>query len=185
MNRTKILVLGLALAVALGGVACGKKKKPATPAPEEVVVPTVEPVEMAPDMTLGDEVPIWDQELDAINRYAQEQGLLGDVYFDYDKYDLRPEARERLARNADFMAEHADFIFTIEGHCDERGTNEYNLALGDRRGAAARNYLSSLGVDGSRMATISYGEERPQCFDSEEACWRLNRRATFLITGRS
>jgi peptidoglycan-associated lipoprotein len=172
------------MCLALGGAACGKKKKPTTPAPEEVVVPIVEPVE-PPDMTLGDEVPIWDQELDAINRYAQEQGLLGDVYFDYDKYDLRSEARDRLARNADFMGAHPDFIFTIEGHCDERGTNEYNLALGDRRAAAARNYLSSLGVDSSRMSTISYGEERPQCFDSEEACWRLNRRATFLITGRS
>ncbi|MGH9465359.1 MAG: peptidoglycan-associated lipoprotein Pal [Thermoanaerobaculia bacterium] len=185
MNRTWMLVVGLTVVVGLGGVGCGKKQKPATPAPEEVTVPTVESVgEAAPDLGL-DETPIWDQELDSMNRYAQEQGLLGDVYFDYDRYELRPEARERLARNAEFMAEHPDFIFTIEGHCDERGTNEYNLALGDRRAATARNYLSSLAVDDTRLSTISYGEERPQCTDSEEACWRLNRRATFLISGRS
>jgi peptidoglycan-associated lipoprotein len=179
-----MLVVGLIIALSLGGAGCGKKQKPTTPAPEEVMVPTMESVEDAPDLTL-DETPIWDQELDSINRYAREQGLLGDVYFDYNKYELLPEARERLARNAEFMGEHSDFIFTIEGHCDERGTNEYNLALGDRRASTARNYLGSLGVDDTRVSTISYGEERPQCTDSEEACWRLNRRATFLITGRS
>ncbi len=185
MNRMRMAVVGLAVVVGLGGAACGKKQKPTTPAPEEVTVPTVEPVEEAVEDTSLDETPIWDQEIDAIDRYAREQGLLGDVYFEFDKYDLLPEARERLARNAEFMNEHPDFIFTIEGHCDERGTNEYNLALGDRRAAATRNYVTSLGVDGTRVSTISYGEERPQCTDSEEACWQLNRRATFLITGRS
>ncbi len=184
MNRTWMWSIALAVLLTLGSVGCGKKQKLTTAAPEEVSVPVVEEMTPTEDTSL-DETPIWDQELDSINRYAQEQGLLGDVYFDYDKYDLKPEARERLARNAEFMAEHGDFIFTVEGHCDERGTNEYNLALGDRRAATARNYLGSLGVDDTRLSTISYGEERPQCTDSEEACWRLNRRATFLITGRS
>lgn len=185
MNRTWRLAAGIIVAaLVVSGAGCAKKK-PTTSAPEEVTVPTIEPVPAEPSPELADETPIWDEEIEAINRYAEEQGLLGDVYFDYNQYDLKAEARERLARNAQFMAEHPEFIFTIEGHCDERGTNEYNLALGDRRAATARNYLSSLGVDDSRISTISYGEERPQCSDSDEGCWYLNRRAHFLITGRA
>ena len=119
------------------------------------------------------------------NEHALKSGLLGDVYFDFDKYDLTADARERLEKNAEFMKEYSSFVFGLEGHCDERGTNEYNLALGERRAAAAKSYLESLGVDGSRIRTISYGEERPSCMEHEEACWGKNRRGAFMITGRS
>ncbi len=97
----------------------------------------------------------------------------------------REETRERLARNAELLAASRSSSVTIEGHADERGTNEYNLALGDRRANAVRDYLSSLGVGGERLRTISYGEERPVCTESDESCWSQNRRAHMIITGRA
>src|SRR4029453_18166388 len=87
-------------------------------------------------------------------------------------------------KNAQWLAAHPEFTVTLEGHCDERGTNEYNLSLGDRRAAAARDYLGSLGVAANRLRTISYGEEGPFCPPSDESCWGQNPRAHFLITGR-
>jgi peptidoglycan-associated lipoprotein len=134
------------------------------------------PVETPPELSI--------QEL---QRDLESRGLIGDVYFDYDRYELLPEARERLARNAEFInsSEGQGLTFTLEGHCDERGTNEYNIALGQRRATAALDYISSLGVDGGRFKTISFGEERPFCTESNEACWQKNRRARFVITGRS
>jgi peptidoglycan-associated lipoprotein len=124
-------------------------------------------------------------DLQEVNAYAQEAGLLGDVYFDYDEAELKSEARDRLSKNADFMRQRLEFTFTIEGHADERGTNEYNLALGERRASAAKSYLTSLGIDASRVNTISYGEERPVCTVTDESCWWRNRRAGFVVTGRT
>lgn len=115
----------------------------------------------------------------------RDRGLLGDVYFDFDRAELKAEARERLSRNADFLKSRPEFLVTVEGHCDERGTNEYNLALGDRRATATRDYLVSLGVAASRIKIISYGEERPVCRDSNEGCWWQNRRSHFVVTGRT
>ena len=151
---------------------------PVQPAPAEEVAPPPAP-------PMQDKKVIWDEELEMINTHARKEGLLGDVFFDFDKYDLAPEARERLAQNARFMREHPEFTFTVEGHCDERGTNEYNLALGDKRANAAQAYLNSLGVPGNRFRAISYGEERGFCNDSGESCWQKNRRAHFVITGRT
>jgi peptidoglycan-associated lipoprotein len=134
---------------------------------------------------MEDKTVIWDEELEKVNTHARESGLLGDVFFEFDKYDLAPEARERLAQNARFMREHPEFTFTVEGHCDERGTNEYNLALGDRRANAAKGYLDSLGVAANRFRAISYGEERGFCTTSDESCWQKNRRAHFVVSGRN
>jgi len=119
-----------------------------------------------------------------LNRVLVERGLIGDVYFAFDKYDLGDESRDRLAANARWIRENPSYLFTIEGHCDERGTNEYNLALGQRRASAAKDYLVSLGVDAGSLVTISYGEERPFCTDSSEDCWAKNRRAHFVAIGR-
>jgi peptidoglycan-associated lipoprotein len=157
---------------------------PPPPPPPPVTVPP--PQEVAPPAPppVVDETPDpWDAELAEINRKANADGLLGDVYFDFDKFDLRPDARERLAQNASFMREHPNFKFMVEGHCDERGTNEYNLTLGQSRSSAAVGYLNSPGVANS-MRTISYGEERPVCTESAETCWWRNRRARFVITGK-
>jgi len=109
---------------------------------------------------------------------------LQDVHFDFDKYDIRSEDAKILDANASWLKSNQNQLVLIEGHCDERGTNEYNLALGERRAKSAMNYLVSQGVQASRITIISYGEERPQCTEHTEACWAKNRRAHFLVKPR-
>lgn len=104
-----------------------------------------------------------------------------DIHFDFDKYDLKPEARDILSGLGDWLIAHRDFEIAIEGHCDERGTKEYNLALGERRADSAKNYLVNLGVDGARITTISYGEELPLDPGHTEEAWAKNRRDHFVI----
>ena len=110
-----------------------------------------------------------------------ETGSLRDVHFDYDKYDVRPQDKPILEENANWLKSNPNALVLIEGHCDERGTNEYNLALGERRAKAARDYIVSVGIDGSRITLISYGKERPLCNEHTEACWGQNRRGHFLV----
>ena len=105
---------------------------------------------------------------------------LKDVFFDFDKYDIRPEDSKTLDANAGWFKSNPNHLILIEGHCDERGTNEYNLALGERRAKATMNYLVSQGVQASRITIISYGEERPSCSEKTEGCWAKNRRAHYL-----
>lgn len=100
-----------------------------------------------------------------------------DVFFDYDQSGLRADGEAALRQDADFLKAHPDLAIVVEGHCDERGSAEYNIALGDRRANAVRDYLVRLGVDGSRMKTVSYGKEKPFCAESTEECWQQNRRA--------
>ena len=107
-----------------------------------------------------------------------------DILFDYDKYDLRPDARAVLDRKVAFMNENGSVRVQIEGHCDERGTNAYNLALGERRANASRQYLTTAGVSAGRLSTISYGEERPLDPGQNEAAWARNRRAHFVVTAQ-
>lgn len=111
-------------------------------------------------------------------------GYLEDVFFDTNLYDIRPEFRDALARNGAWLQQHRTIQILIEGHCDERNTREYNLALGERRAAAVRDYLIFLGVAPERLRTISYGEERPFAPGGGEESWQLNRRAHFVITAR-
>ena len=106
------------------------------------------------------------------------------IYFDFDRYDIRPGDARVLDANAQWLKSNAEQLVLIEGHCDERGTNEYNLALGDRRAKATMDYLAARGVAGARLTTISYGEERPVCADHTAACWDRNRRAHFLAKAR-
>ena len=108
---------------------------------------------------------------------------LKDIYFDFDKYDIRPGDAKVLDSNATWLKGNNNLVL-IEGHCDERGTNEYNLALGERRAKATMNYLVSQGVQAGRITIISYGEERPLCTEHNEACWARNRRAHFLTKVR-
>jgi len=109
---------------------------------------------------------------------------LVDVFFDFDKYDIRPGDAKTLDANANWLKSNPNHLVLIEGHCDERGTNEYNLALGERRAKSTMNYLVSQGVQANRITIISYGEERPQCTEHNEACWSKNRRSHFLVKPR-
>jgi len=103
-----------------------------------------------------------------------------DAYFDYDKADIRPDARAALSKTADFLKSNPRFKVIIEGHCDERGSTEYNLGLGDRRASAVKQYIVSLGVSADRVSTVSFGKEKPFCMESAEACWQQNRRGHFV-----
>jgi peptidoglycan-associated lipoprotein len=109
---------------------------------------------------------------------------LDDVFFEFDKSDLSEQARASLAKNADYMRKWATVMITSEGHADSRGTNEYNMALGERRAAAVRDYLVSLGITTTRVSVVSKGEEQPFCMEENETCWVQNRRAHFIITAK-
>jgi len=110
--------------------------------------------------------------------------LLKDVRFDFDRYDIRAEDSEVLDANAESLKTNPKLLVLIEGHADQRGTSEYNLALADRRAKASMNYLVSRGVRSNRITIISYGKERPVCAEPSEDCWSLNRRAHFLVKGQ-
>ena len=187
-RRLPLLLLLAALMLSLP--ACGKKRVPPDPPSSSQLSTTTAAADTprsvppaAPRSTATDE-DIWNADLPTLNRYLKREGLLGDVYFDYDQSSLSSDAIERLERNAQFLGQHPELVVTIEGHCDERGTAEYNLALGERRAGAARARVQSSGVAGSRLQRISYGKERPACEQSGESCWSLNRRAAFVVTAR-
>jgi peptidoglycan-associated lipoprotein len=191
MSRKSLLWVGMLLVLPVL-VGC-PKKAPTTPNQTLAVetTPVAPAKEIPPPPPPAPPADIEENTLPSdlvdLNRAVVERGLIGDVFFAFDKSDLSDESRQRLADNAAFMRAGGPsggdrYQFTIEGHCDERGTNEYNLALGQRRASAAREYLASLGIDASRLTTISYGEERPFCPQSDEGCWAKNRRAHFVIT---
>jgi peptidoglycan-associated lipoprotein len=108
-----------------------------------------------------------------------EQGV-HDAFFDFDKADIRGDAREMLSQTAEYLKANSSIRVTIEGHCDERGSTEYNLGLGDRRAAAVKEYLVSLGISADRMNTVSFGKEKPFCMEHNETCWQQNRRGHFV-----
>lgn len=109
------------------------------------------------------------------------RGLIKDVFFDYDQYDLRQDMQGTLKQDAEYLRRFPNVSFILEGHCDERGTAEYNLALGDRRAQSVKSYLTSLGISASRLETISYGEERPFALGHDESSWAQNRRVHFTL----
>jgi peptidoglycan-associated lipoprotein len=115
--------------------------------------------------------------------YAPNDNLK-DVYFDFDKSNIRPGDAKTLDASAAYLKSNSNLLVLVEGHCDERGTAEYNIALGERRAKAAVNHLVAQGVDASRFSTVSYGKERPVCSEKNEACWAKNRRDRFLTKPR-
>ena len=174
------------------------KKKPATPPADLNVETTTVPAPAAPPSQPEEvqqpaaprvedktEDPLQSADMSVVNDELRRRGFSGDVYFDYDESTLTDDTRDKLSRNADLLKSQPQFQLTVEGHADERGTNEYNLALGERRANAVKDYLASLGVAATRLRTISYGEERPVCTESAESCWSQNRRAHMIVSGRS
>ena len=144
------------------------------PGPPE---PVPEPVRIPPEPRLGEDA-ISSADLDKINKNSP----LKPVFFDYDSAELSPAAKSALDENAGVLKKYGAWVLTIEGHCDERGTPEYNLALGERRAVAARTYLVALGVAADRLRTVSYGKEFPFDAGHDEGAWAKNRRAHFVIT---
>ena len=124
--------------------------------------------------------------LDALRRgestATAPNSALKEIYFDFDQYDLSSDARATLKKSGDWLRSNPSVRVEVEGHCDERGTSEYNLALGAKRAQAAKDYLVSLGVAPGRVSTISYGEEIPVCREHDESCWSKNRRDRFVAS---
>jgi len=147
---------------------CGKKPKPTTEVVKEPASQEAQPSQ-PPEQPKPPAVE------------AAAEVTLDDVFFDFDKYNLREDARQTMERNAGVLSKNAGARALLEGHCDERGTVEYNLALGDRRAQSVKNYLAQFGIDNSRLLTISYGEERPFAAGHDEAAWAQNRRVHFVI----
>jgi peptidoglycan-associated lipoprotein len=178
------VIAAVALSITVFGCA---KKRPAAAPPvptsyeADAPAPTQPAVEQEPGAAAHDPLG---GDLESVNRYVWERGLLADVYYDYDEARLLDEARATLRRNSEFMKAQPQFVFELQGHCDERGTIGYNLALGQRRAAAARDYLAALDIPQERMRIVSYGRERPDCIESNERCWSRNRRTHFVIIDR-
>jgi peptidoglycan-associated lipoprotein len=168
--------------------AC-KSAPPPEPAPQTTVKPTPVPTavveqevtEPRTETIVSEEVT---EELPEDLAILNARGYLEDVFFETDQWDIQAQYREALTRNVAWMQQYPSVQILVEGHCDERNTREYNLALGDRRASAVRDYLVFMGIPADRIRTISYGEERPFAVGSDESAWKLNRRAHFVITAR-
>jgi peptidoglycan-associated lipoprotein len=173
----KLFVVVMVMIFAMG---CAKK----------YVAPTDEQM-MERDVKAGEEVQVVEQipsreieepESMDISSARELPFEFKDALFDFDKYDIRPDARAVLDETAKWLNENKNLNIIIEGHCDERGTNEYNLALGEKRARSARTYLLSKGIAHVRVQSISYGEEKPVCLAQSESCWQKNRRAHFVVS---
>jgi peptidoglycan-associated lipoprotein len=165
------LAVGTALLLVLGASGCARKAVKAPPTPATPPPTTTTTPETTPPATSTPAVP----------SPAVTSADLVPAFFDFDSYALRSDARAALDQDAGLLREHADVQITLEGHCDERGTVEYNLALGEKRANAARDYLVAAGVDNPRIQVVSYGKERPFEDGHDEAAWAKNRRAQVVL----
>ncbi|MEP7309272.1 MAG: OmpA family protein [Acidobacteriota bacterium] len=194
------MIRRLALIVALTAVvtaACAKKlPPPASPAPPPPPPPVAaarpptppppSPPPPPPPVAAPAPAPLTEDEVFARKSLDQlnAERPLSDVLFDLDKAEIRDDARPLLQKNADWMKRWTSAVMAVEGHCDSRASSEYNLALGNRRAVAVKDYLVSLGVQGNRLTVVSKGKEQPVCTEDNEACWQRNRRGHFLITAK-
>jgi peptidoglycan-associated lipoprotein len=199
----KAFLVGLIVIACVLAPACRSKKAPRPkvapvevqpppitipPPPPSPVTTTVEQTDFVKTDTTATEPTVRTTALPSnvedLNRVVQERGYLQDPYYGYDESALTPQAQGALTVSANWLKQNPQYNLLIEGHCDERGTEQYNLALGDRRANIVKEYLMTLGVDGSRIRTVSYGEERPFDPGHDEAAWAKNRRAHLVLVGR-
>lgn len=186
--RKRVLVLFvLSLAIMLAG-GCRSRKQVPPPQPVPVETPAPEPAEPVQtgerDFVTPADPDVLSEDIVEANRVARERGWIRDAFFAFDASTLDAAAQDALRQSASWLRDHPEFTLRVEGHCDERGTEQYNLALGDRRASTAVDFLVTLGVDRSRIQTVSYGEERPFEEGSSEAAWARNRRAHLVLAGR-
>ena len=173
VKSLSILTGLLLLVVTFTGCSCMKK---GVQTEEVKPVAAMEETQPAPAVT--------DEELEALKKAAQAEGALLPIYFDFDKSSLQSEAKANLDKTAVWLSKNATVTIRIEGNCDERGTNEYNMALGERRANSAKEYLAKLGIAADRLATVSWGEEKPLDPGHNEAAWAKNRRDDFNPTSK-
>jgi peptidoglycan-associated lipoprotein len=188
MVKKSCIVMGVIFSLVLMG-ACAKKAVKEEPlltgkAEEQASGKTAEDTQKAATGEKALEPGLEKKKYPGMEGKFLESSLLEDIHFGFDRYDLTPRAREILSQNAELLLNHSRVKIQIEGHCDERGTIEYNLALGDRRSTSAEQYLIALGVPPNRISTISYGEEMPIDPGHNEEAWAKNRRAHFVIVSR-
>lgn len=202
MGKKGLVVLVLILCAGLLLIGCPKKtvvkEGPSMTKPEEAVAERDKAAKLEAEKELArireeEARKAKEKELEKSLVAKKEPGIAGevfesrlfkDVHFDYDKYDIRPEDAEILKENAALLMKYPKVKIQVEGHCDERGTNEYNLALGERRANAAKKYLLSLGISADRISSISYGEEKPLDAGHDEEAWAKNRRGHFIILSK-
>jgi peptidoglycan-associated lipoprotein len=177
MEGLFIMLVVFLVLVSFGG--CAKKVATTTQAVEVKEKPIAPPPQE--EMTKERPPAVMEQ---PIVKESGPSGGLADIYFDFDRSDIRPDAKQTLEENARWLKVNSRGRIKIEGNCDERGTTEYNLALGQRRAEAAKRFLVASGVDASRISTVSYGEERPVCTDHQEGCWSKNRRDHFVVESK-
>lgn len=171
MTRNTLLLAAATISLAIAGCA---KKAPETLPPDPVG--TTDDGGYADSDVSGAVVP--GSQADFLARVGSDK-----IFFDTDRYDIDGQDRATLDSQATWLRQYPNVRVTIEGHCDERGTRDYNIALGERRANAAKNYLASLGIDPSRISTVSYGKERPTALGSDESAWAQNRRAVTVTIG--
>lgn len=202
MVKKGLVVLVLILCAGLLLIGCPKKtvvkEGPSMTKPEEAVAERDKAAKLEAEKELArireeEARKAKEKELEKSLVAKKEPGIAGevfesrlfkDVHFDFDKYDIRPEDAEILKENAALLMKYPKVKIQVEGHCDERGTNEYNLALGERRANAAKKYLLSLGISADRISSISYGEEKPLDAGHDEEAWAKNRRGHFIILSK-
>jgi peptidoglycan-associated lipoprotein len=190
--RRLVSVAAVCTAVALAAAGCHKKvpqqaaapqqppPQPTAPAPPPPPPPPPAPAPAPPQRQLTEEELFARKSLDQLNA----EKPLDDVFFDLDRAELRSDSKTPLQKDADWLKKWTSTQVTIEGHCDSRGSSEYNLALGSRRATAVKEYLANLGVPVGRITTISKGKEQPFCSEDNESCWQQNRRGHFVITAK-
>lgn len=174
--RISTVICAIILTACLLGGCCGRDR---TPGESSLPTETVSgPAPAAEQTVITPTAPIRDDQ--AMKAAAQAEALTT-IYFDFDRFDIRPPADTALKTTAAWLLKNPAITIEIAGHCDERGTNEYNMALGERRANAARKYLTEQGIASTRMRTVSYGEERPVDSGHDETAWSKNRRAEFTV----
>ncbi len=177
------IALPIVLAAALGVSACATKKKDLPPPPPASSTAPLGTTTPPSDSSVPPPAGVSSANVPGSVADFVAQSGSDHVLFGYDSYELDDTARATLGKQAEWLARYPALKVTVEGHADERGTREYNLALGDRRATAAKNFLAGQGVDAGRMATISYGKERPAVEGSDESAWAQNRRAVTVVAG--
>jgi len=184
-------IAGLFVILALAVAGCHKKvpaPAPAAPPPPPPTAPATPPPPPPPPPPAPTPAPrpLTEEEIFARKSVAElnAEHPLDDVYFDLDKSEIREDAKGRLQKDADWLKKWTSTQISLEGHCDSRGSAEYNLALGSRRANAVKEYLTNLGVPAGRLTVVSKGKEQPVCSENVESCWQQNRRGHFVITGK-